>query len=238
MELKKDNWSRVDFEEFDEYVKSLKGDENDCAWEKRIVNTNLECFARTSSKAKDIVKELKKGNYIQFLDGVQIKTHLHSIVCAYLLNQMKQFEIYKKYLDKFVLSIDNWASSDVLKFTKISTEELKAISKEYLVSEKPFIRRTAVNIWFEIIRREGVCDEAFELLDKLKNEKEYYVNMCGAWLLAECMTKNRDKTIRYFENNHTNPFVINKSISKCRDSFRVSQEDKELLNQFKIKTQK
>ena len=35
------------------------------------------------------------------------------------------------------------------------------------------------------------------------------------------------------ENNNLNKFVINKGISKCRDSFRISQEDKQWLLQFK-----
>ena len=34
---------------------------------------------------------------------------------------------------------------------------------------------------------------------------------------------------------YLNDFVINKTISKCRDSFRVSAEDKEMLLGFKRK---
>ena len=33
-----------------------------------------------------------------------------------------------------------------------------------------------------------------------------------------------------------NKFTINKAISKCRDSFRVSEEDKNLLLKYKSKT--
>ena len=32
-----------------------------------------------------------------------------------------------------------------------------------------------------------------------------------------------------------NKFTINKGISKCRDSYRVSKEDKELLLKYKVK---
>ena len=40
--------------------------------------------------------------------------------------------------------------------------------------------------------------------------------------------------MQFFENNHTNKFIINKAISKCRDSFRVSQEDKEILKNYNL----
>ena len=55
------------------------------------------------------------------------------------------------------------------------------------------------------------------------------------YALAECFAKNRDKTLGYFENNCTNDFIVNKAISKCRDSFRVSKEDKDYLLNFKRK---
>lgn len=141
-------------------------------------------------------------------------------------------------MDKFVLTIDNWASVDTLKFTKISSENLEKLSNEFLKSEKTFVRRVGVKIWFELIKRDGYVIKVFGLLDNLAEEKEYYVNMCGAWLLAECMTKNRDETIKYFERSKTNNFIINKAISKCRDSYRVSEEDKNLILKFKRKNAK
>ena len=62
--------------------------------------------------------------------------------------------------------------------------------------------------------------------------------MAAAWLLAECMTKFKDKTIKFYKYNKTNDFIINKSISKCRDSFRISKEDKDYLLTFKKPTNK
>ena len=59
--------------------------------------------------------------------------------------------------------------------------------------------------------------------------------MSNAWLLCEFMIKQRDKTLHYLKSNNLNKFTINKAISKCRDSFRVSKEDKELLLKYKVK---
>ena len=46
---------------------------------------------------------------------------------------------------------------------------------------------------------------------------------------------NHYKRLKYLENHKLNDFTINKTISKCRDSFRVSKEDKEFLLKYRIK---
>ena len=57
--------------------------------------------------------------------------------------------------------------------------------------------------------------------------------MIISWLVCELFIKQREKTIEFLKINKLNPFQINKAISKCRDSFRVSKEDKENLLEFR-----
>lgn len=235
MDLIKNSWKKADFSEFHKYEQSLKGSARDCEWEQKIVNTKLECFARTSTKARVAAKEIKKGAYLEFLDGLEIGNMFDSLVYAHLISSIKDFDVFEKYLDKFVLTIDSWASADTLRFAKKDKERLVKLSNKYLKDERPFVRRVGVNIWFELIKDNHYIDKAFCLLDSLKDEDEYYVNMSGAWLLSFCMIYDREKTIRYFENDQTNKFIVNKGISKCRDSYRVSAEDKQLLLGFKVK---
>ena len=59
--------------------------------------------------------------------------------------------------------------------------------------------------------------------------------MCIAWFVAECFVKNRNLTLEFLKENILNNFTINKAVQKCRDSFRVSSEDKEMLLSFKRK---
>ena len=235
MELKREHWGKEDFEELRRFEESIKGDNKNCEWEKRIVNTSLPCMARTSSKARQYYKEIKKGNYKEFLDNIEIKTHFESLICAYLICSIKDYDSFEKYLDKYVTTIDNWASADTLKFTKRDYDKLHKLSQKYMTSELPYVRRVGVDIYFELIKDEKYLDKAFNLLDSLKDEGEYYVNMCGAWLLSFCMIRNPEKTLNYFQNHKTNKFIINKAISKCHDSFRIDEETKELLKTFRVK---
>ena len=47
------------------------------------------------------------------------------------------------------------------------------------------------------------------------------------------MIKRRKETLAYLKHHHLNTFVLNKFISKCHDSFRISAEDKELLKTYR-----
>ena len=233
MELIKENWTKQDIQDFYHFENILKGDKKDCEWEQKIVATKLECFAKTSLKAKQVAKQILKGNYFSFLDEIQIKTHFDSIVCANIISHIKNFEVFEKYLDKYVLTIDNWASCDTLSFKNKPHEKLFCLSQKYLTNQKLFIRRVGVDILFTLIDNNDYIEKIFDVLNSLISEQEYYVNMCGAWLLCECFVKQREKTLQYFKLNSTNSFIINKAISKCRDSFRVSNQDKKHLLSFK-----
>ena len=57
--------------------------------------------------------------------------------------------------------------------------------------------------------------------------------MVNAWLICELFIKRREKTITFLKDHNLNRFTINKAISKCRDSFRVSLDDKEFLLNFR-----
>ena len=105
---------------------------------------------------------------------------------------------------------------------------------EYIKSDKPFKRRIGLGILFNFINDDYI-DRIFEILDRFQNEEEYYVNMMNAWLLCECYIKQRKRTLEYLNHNKLNKFTINKGIQKCRESRRVSLEEKEMLLKYKIK---
>lgn len=90
-------------------------------------------------------------------------------------------------------------------------------------------------ILFYFVDNNLYIDKIFGLLDKFKNEDHYYVNMMNSWLLAECFIKQRNKTLKYLNNNKLNSFTLNKGIQKCIESRRISEEDKEMLKKYKIK---
>lgn len=235
MELNKEIWTKGDINPFLKYLYSFSNGEEKSLREQKIVNTNTKCIAVPSKVVKEIVKNIKKGNFKQFIDvffPVWDNLTLINII-GKLICEIKPFNEFSKYLLQYAEKIDNWSSCDCLKFkcNEKNKEEYLNLSKQMLNSSKMFERRIGLGILFSNISL--FKEDIFKALDTLCEEKEYYVNMMGAWLLAECMIKCRADAIKYFENNSTNSFIINKGISKCRDSFRVSMADKNFLLRFK-----
>lgn len=235
MNLVKEHWTKVDINEFENYLLSFSKGEDSSSFEKRIINTKLECIAVPSQVVEKIVKDIAKGNFIEFIDFWLWNNYTETAIIGKLISRIKDFDMLKDYLITYANRADNWASCDCLKL-KINDknkEDYYLFSLELLKSNKPFVVRIGLNIIMKLLNYNEYLDRIFEILNSFKNEKEYYVNMMIAWIVAESFVKHRDKTLEFLKNHNLNKFAINKAISKCHDSFRVTSSDKELLKTFR-----
>jgi hypothetical protein len=76
-----------------------------------------------------------------------------------------------------------------------------------------------------------------EYIDKVTSIKseEYYINMEIAWYMATALAKQWIATIPYLENNIMDKWVHNRTIQKARESYRITDEQKEYLKTLKQK---
>ncbi len=235
MDLKKEKWTKKDGREFLKYLESLKNPEK-IEWTKNLLNTKMPVLAIKTPIIKKIVKEISQGNFLSFLD-LNIDDYYDSLaISGFLIAQTKDFAVMKKYLDKYVIKIDNWASCDLLSFNiKGHEKQFYNLALEYVKNDKPFVKRVGLNILFKLINNDEYIDKIFMVMNSFYDETNYYVNMMNAWLFCECFIKRRDKTIDFLKCHKLNNFTINKGISKCRDSYRVSEEDKQMLIKYRVK---
>ena len=233
MELTKNTWNRQDIKQYSDYLKSLSGTEIQRCFEKRITNTTLDCLAIKANVIKDIVKQISKGNILEFLDFWQTHNLAEMYVFGKLINTQSDFDVIKKYLTKYANQCECWATCDIIKpkITKNNKEQIYNMAIQYTKSEKTYVKRIGFRILFNYV--DDKIDEILHIIDKFSDEKGYYVNMIIAWLLCECFIKQRDKTLEYYQCNSLNQFTINKSIQKCIESFRISNEDKQMLRTLK-----
>ena len=233
MKLVRKTWNKKDIEEFNKYLESIKIPEK-VEFTKKIINTKMEVLAIPIPKLRKISNEISKGNFINYLDCFNNKYYENTIINAVLINKINDIQVKKHYISK--LKIDNWSTVDILKFNiKNKEQEYINLAKEYLKSKDEFIRRIGVRILFNYTEKEDLT-EIFNIIDSLYAEEKYYVNMAISWLMCELIIKNREQTLEYLKHHKLNDFTINKTISKCRDSFRVSKEDKEFLLKYKVMT--
>lgn len=236
MELNKSHWTQKDIGAFQKYLASFSKGEEKAKWEQRICNTTLPCLAVPSTIVKDIAKKIAKGNFLEFLDFWVWDNLSNTFINGYLICQIKDFCVFEKYLNIYANRCDNWASTDTLKF-KITNKnkcDFFALSQKYVKSKKPFVRRVGLLILLKLLNYGDFIDKTLTIANSFYDEKEYYVNMMNAWLVCEAFIKFRDKTLVLLKNKTLNKFTQNKAISKCHDSFRVRDEDKELLKIYRI----
>ncbi len=234
IKLERDKWTQKDIIEFQKYLKSLENPLKK-EWTANLLRTELPVLCITTPIIKDITNAISRGNYISFLDLMIWEYYENTAINGFLITKIKDFSVMKKYLDIYSSKADNWATCDLLTFNiKGNEDKFYNLTLEYIKSDLPFRRRIGMSILFNFVDDNSYIDKIFGLLDKFENEEHYYVNMMNAWLLCECFIKERDKTLKYLKNHKLNKFTINKCIQKCRESRRVSIEDKNMLLKFKV----
>lgn len=210
-----------------EQVLISKGNPDKVVWTQNIVRTKMPVLAVLSPEIKEIIKEISPSSYEDLLSNIKFNYYEETLIYAGVLSKIKSPAKIKLYLTKYVKLIDCWASTDVIK-VKLSQQDMFDTAKKYTRSSQTFIRRAGYRLFFELINTNFI-DQIFDLISNAYNEREYYVNMIIAWLLCECFVKNREKTLKFIKDTKLNDFVFSKFVSKCRDSYRVSNEDKNLL---------
>jgi len=227
-------WTDLDVNVLNNYLNSI-GKPEKVEWTRKIVNTNMPVFAIPAGELRELTKMIARGNMESYLDCKNFASYEACLIYGYLLNRLRDVSLVKKYIKHYAEVVDNWALCDAisLKVTDKNYMNFFELAKDYIASHKEFTKRIGVRMLFKLIKYENLHEEIFGLIEKFEDEEAYYVNMILAWLLSEMFIKFREKTLKFFENGKINDFVIDKTIQKCRDSYRVSKEDKKMLLKFK-----
>ncbi len=207
----------------------------------KIINSQQKIISVSTKDVRDIAKFVSKNDYSNFLEQAKLKNkddefYEETLVQGLVIANSSDLNFMKNNFAWWILKIDNWATCD----TVVSTIKNKIVSKETFdyfydlcFSDKEFVARFGiVNMLAHFVSEEYI-DKILEMCLLVKNES-FYVQMALAWLLSVTFVKFKDKTYDLLKKRALPKFVQNKAISKCRDSFRVSKEDKDNLVKFRI----
>lgn len=188
---------------------------------------------------RNLAKEIIRGDWQEFLAESQ-QSQIYEIIMLrglVIAAAPCEFEERLRLLAGFVPSIRNWAVCDCVcssvKSAKQHLPETFAFLQPYLQSQEEFALRFGVVMLMDYFLRENYIDQVLDILSGIRHEA-YYVNMAVAWALSVCFVKFRDKTLAVLESGVLPPWVQNKAIQKCRESRRVSPEDKAMLLKLKV----
>ena len=182
--------------------------------------------------AKDLDEEIR----IAFMNELPHYYHEENILHAFILSNIKDYDSFIYYVDKFLPYVSNWSVCDTIcnkHLNKYKDQLIKEIYK-WLKSNELYRVRYAVKCLMNYYLNEDFKEEHISKVQEIKLE-DYYVRMMIAWYLATGLAKNYDSFIKVIEEKRFDEFTHNKAIQKAVESYRVSDEHKEYLKTLKIK---
>ena len=182
---------------------------------------------RASKEAADVEAFLKELPH-EYFDENQ----LH----AFIISEDKDYEMCMSEVEEFLPYVDNWATCDQLspKVFRKNKDGLLLHVRKWLKTDRTYIVRFAIGMLMQHFLDDDFNTEYPELVAKVKSE-EYYVNMMIAWYFATALAKQYDAVIPYIEKQKLDVWTHNKTIQKARESYRITQEQKEYLKTLKRK---
>ena len=237
MDLNLTQWDELSYQSFKKYLFSIKEDKYK-EFSSKLTKTKYPILGIRVPVLRKIAKEIFKGNYNSFLKCSLNDTFEEVFIKGLVISNIKDENEFVKYIDDFVSKIDDWSICDSFcNSLKIVNQDLNKYFEyftKYLKSNKEFKIRVCLIVYLNFYTKKEYIDKIIDNILKIKTN-DYYVEMAIAWLLAEIYLIDKEKVINLLKNKKLNKFVNNKTISKLRDSYRVSKEDKKELLNWRIK---
>jgi 3-methyladenine DNA glycosylase AlkD len=138
----------------------------------------------------DLAKEYKNGGFDLVQQLWQQNTYEHKILAAKILGKIsKQNPLLAiQLLKKFSVQIDNWALCDTIGMQSLKAivgthqKETFALANTLIGSNLMWQRRLALVLVEWYCRKKELQSSIEQLLELVKNDKEYYIKKAVVWL--------------------------------------------------------
>lgn len=224
-------WTSAKYNCFLDKVKSYS-DEEYKKFNSKIVKTSYKMLGVRMPILDRLSKKIDPNDIDSFYNVVTFKYYEEVMILGLVIARVENDKVRDNYFNKFTNKIDNWAICDaVINRFKLKDEELDSFLpyiKKYLESKNEFTLRCGFVFLLNYYVKKKYLTAIFELINNNTNNS-YYVEMAISWLLSYCYLLDKNKTIDFITTSNISDFVYNKTISKIRDSLRVSKEEKENL---------
>lgn len=230
-------WNKKSYQEYLKYLESLS-EEKYKNFQGKLTFTKYEMLGIRIPMLRRIAKMINKTDVKEFLKLNQNKYYEEVMIAGFVVASIQDETEFDEAFFNHIKKIDDWSLCDSfcnsLKRLRENCTKYFEVAKELCFCKEEFISRVGlILILVCFIEKENLAD-IFIILNKIYSE-QYYINMAEAWLVCELYIKYREETRKFLTNNNMNDFTQNKAISKIRDSYRVTKEEKDYLNTLKRK---
>lgn len=181
--------------------------------------------------AKEIVKS---GTYNDFISCLPHKFFEENQLHAFIISEIKDFDIAIKETERFLPYIDNWATCDQLNphILKNNPDCLYKHVCKWIKSPDVYSVRFAVKVLMQYWLDDKFDQKYADMVAKIKTD-EYYINMMRAWYFATAAAKQYNQILPYFKPGKIDEWTRVRAIQKALESFRVSDTHKKELRALK-----
>lgn len=183
-----------------------------------------------------LAKELKGTEpAADFMAALPHKYYEENNLHAALIGHIRDFQPCLTALERFLPYVDNWATCDMMNPKALAKDKAALLERIrlWLQSGHTYTVRFGMGMLMNHFLEEDFREEYPALVASVRSE-EYYVRMMQAWYFATALAKQYEAAVTYLEQRRLGAWVHNKTIQKARESFRVSQEQKEYLKSLKV----
>lgn len=200
----------------------------------KIINTSLPILGVKTPSLRKIADRVFRENPKEFLKDCKFEYFEDTLIYGLIIAKLP-FDEFVERLDSYLSKCDSWAHIDSFVPRIKCTKKEKERFFEYLkVNLKKFegykLRFIIVSLMVFYLSEENL-DFIFETCENYDG-KGYYTDMAIAWLISVAFVKFEEQTFNFIKNSKLSTFTHNKAISKIRDSYRVTKENKVLLKNF------
>lgn len=231
-----------DYKKFLNKLEQMTAGQKFVSFNKKIIGTQKRIIGVRTNALRKFAGEISKENHTGLFAFGKNDIFEEVLVKGVVVASYKDAVVATEILSELAESFDCWAETDMIcvncQFIKGNEEFVFNYFLNLLKSEKEFVCRFGIVCLMKYFLLKNYIERIFKALDGVVCEK-YYVNMAIAWLICECLvkkpqnaTENMQKIIK---NNHFNSFIINKSIQKACESFRIDNNEKVKLRELKIR---
>ena len=195
---------------------------------RKIISTDFQIYGVALPNLRKEVKVLA-GNGVTFAE-VKPSSLEEVLAKGLLLSYEKDVKTVLQGLKSMLSYFDNWCAVDVIvgSLKKLNgKDEAFSFFKKCLTDGDEFVVRTGIIGLMKFFVSDKYIAESAKLVSEIKSQL-YYIKMAQAWAFCEFFIKNFDIAKDYFLQIQDKD-VKKKTAQKCRDSFRLSKEQKQFI---------
>ena len=231
-----EEWNKNSYRDFINYLFQIQDLKYRDFHKSLVLNSKYELIGIRVPVLRKIALEISKGDYSSFFNNICNKYYEEIMIQGFIISRIKNEEEFYKYFKNYINSIDNWALCDSfcasLKIVRKYESKYFNIAKDLSLSNEEFISRIGLIMILNHFINKDNLNDIYLILNKIKSDK-FYINMAEAWLVCELYIKFPKETKKFISKNNLNRFTQNKAISKINDSYRINEEEKKSLKEYR-----